>query len=74
MPGVRWEFLPYLGGSKNVDEDRAKSRMRRRPKTGRTPSQVDAGLSRSQTLAAQFAAKDEEDIVRDYNSPVHMWV
>lgn len=73
MPKVRWEVLPYLGGSKNVEGEKVRSRHAR-PKASRTPSQVDAGLSRSQTQVAHYAAKDEEDIVKDYNSPVHMWV
>ena len=70
-----WAFLPFMGGGKGGNgEKEAIRQTKANAKMSRRPSQVDAGLSRHQTLAQQFAAKEEEDIVRDYNSPVHMWV
>lgn len=33
-----------------------------------------AKLKRQPTAAEDFAAKTEEDVIKDFNSPIHMWV
>lgn len=50
-----------------------------RDRNGKKPPQAgspsaDPQLQRANTLAEDFAAKTEEDVVKDFNSPIHMWV
>ena len=66
-----WIFLPFMGGSSNEPEKQIARSRRDRPRADDDP--VVLGLQREDTVK-EFANKNEEDIVQDYNSPIHMWV
>ncbi|KAK5162867.1 uncharacterized protein LTR77_011124 [Saxophila tyrrhenica] len=67
-----WVFLPFLGGSsKNPERDIARGQNGARAE--KTKDVVDPALAMQATVD-DFANMDEEAIVQDYNSPIHMWV
>ena len=71
-----WTFLPFLGASDAAaPPQRARSATTQTGKpsnvNGNTGDPVDSELSR-QATALEFSQKNEEDIVADYNAPIHM--
>lgn len=68
-----WMFLPFAGGSKEHPEREIASKHQARKENQDGDDPLPLELSRAET-AKQFADKKEEDIVADYNSPIHMWV
>ncbi len=84
MGGRRWEFLPFIGGSdgdhegnvlkSTVEAARERARGREKSKREKNDEPLDPGLTKQQSTAMYFRDMDEEYIVQDYNSPIHMWV
>lgn len=74
----RWIGLPFLGASEGKDHDQRESTRNGKKFLERNPRSTGAAVERevtlSKTAADTFKDKDEEDIVQDYNSPIHMWV
>ena len=73
-----WLSLPFLGSSEEPEKRIAKEHTNKPRANGRGhenghPSGIDYELTREAT-AKEVAQKTEEDIVQDYNSPIHMWV
>ena len=67
----RWLNLPFLGASNDAERKIATGKEGK-PVNG-DGNGLDQEPTRESTLA-DFANKTEEDIVQDYNSPIHMWV
>ena len=61
MNAKRWLLLPFDGASSTGTA------------TGNGEQDPDVQVSRKAT-AEDFSHKKEEDIVADYNAPIHMWV
>jgi hypothetical protein len=74
MPDRRWQLFPFLGGGDSPEREISKNKSAQAQKQRNKDDPVDAGLERRQTRVEKFAEKTEEDIVQDYNSPIHMWV
>ena len=81
--GVRdkpWLALPFLGSQSRPQGERRGSSTYATPANGTSykpgpngnAADFDHELTRQQT-ALDFAKKDEEDIVKDFNSPIHMY-
>lgn len=64
MSVKRWLFLPFLGGADKRDERHHESGRDRRKFQG------DDGMIDKHESAADFANKNEEELVRDYNAPI----
>lgn len=69
MKVKRWLVLPFLGSSSEPEKQKVTGQQKE-------PQNVDPVDLESPptTTAKDFAQKTEEDIVQDYNSPIHMWV
>ena len=68
-----WLSLPFLGSSKRPEQRRrpSKSASSDQPINGLNGASVERELAR-QTTAKDVAEENEEDVVADYNSPIHM--
>jgi hypothetical protein len=73
-----WLSLPFLGSSEEPEKRIAKEHTNKPRANGHghgngQDSGIEYELAREAT-AKEVAQKTEEDIVQDYNSPIHMWV
>jgi hypothetical protein len=73
-----WIFLPFLGSSEEPEKRIATGQTNKPRENGTdTGNGIRGGpeydLKREYT-AKTVAQKTEEDIVQDYNAPIHMWV
>ena len=76
-----WLALPFLGSSEEPERRRSSTaqakKQRMNGKRRRNDNVSGAGLEYELTreaTAKEVAAMSEEDMVQDYNSPIHMWV
>ena len=79
MGPKKFLFLPFLGGgsSNRRRSSRHHSGNELPGQTEETQNADDHVLERELTKhesAADFATKTEEDIVQDYNAPIHWWI
>lgn len=73
-----WLVLPFLGSEEEPEKRIAKEHTNKSRANGDQNgnghnSGIEYELAREAT-AKEVAQKTEEDIVQDYNSPIHMWV
>ena len=72
MKDKPWLALPFLGSSRTNEPERETSTSQAGNPRSNGP-EIEYELSRQATVK-DFAEMREEDIVQDYNSPIHMWV
>ena len=78
-----WIFLPFLGSSEEP-ERRIATGQTNKPRENANPNGRGVGNGvrggpefidlKQQETAEMVAQKTEEDVVQDYNAPIHMWV
>ncbi len=71
---VSWLSLPFLGSSEEPEQRIAKEHTNKPRTNGDAHSSGIRYESTREATAKEVADMTEEDIVQDYNSPIHMWV